>query len=45
MNFVIKSELKRSAMNINKNNLKIILSRKKRDKFRKIKSNDEIKNT
>ena len=43
MNFAIKSELKRSTMNINKGSSKVILSKKKRDKFRKIKSNDEIK--
>ena len=45
MNFVMKSKLKRSTMNINKSSSKVILSRKKRDKFRKIKSNNEIKNT
>ena len=45
VNFVIKSELKRLTININKSNSKIILSRKKRDKLRKIKSNNEIKNT
>ena len=44
VNFVIKSELKRSAMNISKSSSKVILSRKKRDKFEKIKSNDEIRN-
>ena len=45
INSVIRVELKRSTMNININNSKVILSRKKRDKFRKMKFNDEIKDT
>ena len=43
MNSVTKSELKRSAINSNKSSSKIILSRKKRDEFRKIKLNNKIK--
>ena len=45
VNSVIKSELKPSAMNIRKNNSKLILSKKKRDEFRKIKSINETKDT
>ena len=45
MNFVIKSKLKRLTINISKNNSKVILSKRKRDKFRKLKLNDKIKNT
>ena len=45
INSVMKLELKRSTMNISKNSSKVILSKKKRDKLRKVKSTDEIKNT
>ena len=45
VNSMIKSKLKRSTMNISKSSLKIILSKKKRDKFPKMESSDEIKNT
>ena len=45
MNFVMRSELKRSTMNISKSSSKVILSRKKRDRFQKMKSSDEIKDT
>ena len=45
VNLVIKSELKRLTMNISKSNSKVILSKRKSDKFRKIKFNDKIKDT
>ena len=44
-NSMRKSKLKRLTLNVNKSSLKIILFKRKRDKFRKIKSNDKIKNT
>ena len=45
VNFVMKLKLKRLTMNISKNNSKVILLKRKRNKFRKIKSKDKIKNT
>ena len=45
LNFVMKLKLKRLIINIKKNSSKVILSRKKRDRFRKLKSSDKIKNT
>ena len=45
VNPVMKLKLKRSTMNINKSSSKVILSRKKSDRFREIKLNDKTKNT
>ena len=45
MNFVIKSKVKRLTMNINKSSSQVILLKIKRDRLRKVKLSDEIKDT